>query len=277
MSQLFKNKVVVITGASAGVGAASARRFAAAGAKVVLSARGEPKLKALADELTKELPNTESAALVIPADVSDYAQCQNLIDQTVAAHGRIDVLVNNAGVNHRGPIKGLQAAQLAQIVDTNLRAPIILTKMALEHMPAGSAVVNVASIAGQIPVVDEATYSATKFGLRAFTYALSEELKAAKISASVVSPGPIETGFILEDMDHVPDFVFSQPMSTAEEIAGLVFACATDGKVERSKPSSSHIMATLGYLFPTLPCLARPMLESRGRKAKQKYRAKHGL
>ncbi len=273
MLKSFKDKVVLITGASAGVGAASARRFAADGAKLVLAARGAEKLEALAGELSAG----ENTVTPITADVSDPAQCRRLIAQTVETHGRIDVLVNNAGVNHRGPIKGLEAEQLAQIVDTNLRAPIMLTKMALAHIPAGGAIVNVASIAGQIPVVDEATYSATKFGLRAFTYALAEELKEAQISVSAVSPGPIETGFILEDLDHVPDFVFSQPMSTADEIAELVFQCAADGKVERSKPGSTHAIATLGYLFPSLPRLMRPLLEPRGRKNKEKYRAKHGL
>ena len=273
MPKTFNNKVVVITGASAGVGAATARRFAGAGAKLVLAARSAKPLEALA----KEISTQDNAALVVTSDVSDPAQCEQLIARTVEVHGHIDVLVNNAGVNHRGPVKGLEAQQLAQIVDTNLRAPIVLTKLALKHMPAGGAIVNVASIAGQIPVVDEATYSATKFGLRAFTYALAEELRAGGISASVVSPGPIETGFILEDLEHVPDFVFSQPMSSAEEIAELVFQCAADGKVERSKPASTHVIATLGYLFPSLPRLMRPLLEPRGRRAKAKYRAKHDI
>lgn len=271
MSTVFKDRIVVITGASAGVGAASAQRFAKQGAKLVLAARGKEKL----ETLTQQLNDAGHTATAIACDVSVPEQCAQLVAQTVAEHGHIDVLVNNAGVNHRGPVRDKTAAELGQIVDTNLRAPILLTQMALKHIPRGGAIVNVASIAGQIPVVDEATYSATKFGLRAFTYALAQELADAGISVSAVSPGPIETGFILEDLEHVPDFVFSQPMSTADEIADLVVRCAQDGKVERSKPRATHAIATLGYLFPSLPKLLRPLLESKGRKAKAKYRAKH--
>jgi len=272
MSNRFRGRTAVITGASAGVGEACARRFAAEGARLVLAARTEAKLQTLADELDAEV-------LPVEADVSKPGQCRLLIEKAIEAYGGIDVLVNNAGCNYRGPVESHTDAELMQIVDTNLRAPIVLTRLVLPHMRSagGGAIVNVASIAGQIPVTDEATYSATKFGLRAFTYALADELRDANITVSAVSPGPIDTGFIMDDLDHVPDLVFAQPMSTADEIAGLVVECAADGRVERSRPWSTHAIATLGYLFPRLPRALAPIMAKRGQKAKARYRQRHGL
>lgn len=268
MAGRFATKTVVITGASAGVGAATARAFAAEGANLVLAARGADRLQALAEELD---------AIAVAADVTRTDAASTLIERAVEAYGSIDVLVNNAGCNNRGPVASLEPDALAQIIDTNLRAPVVLTRTALPHLQAtGGAVVNVASIAGQMPLPDEASYSASKFGLRAFTHALAGELAGSGVSASVISPGPIETGFILDDLDHTPDLVFSQPMSTAAEIADLIMACAADGRTERSKPYISHLTATLGYLFPRLPPLLRPLLERKGRRAKQRYRARTG-
>lgn len=266
--QRFAGKTVLITGASAGVGEAAARAFAAEGANLVLAARGADKLGVLAEEL---------GAVAVTADVSVPGDCRQLVEKAVEAFGSLHVLVNNAGCNNRGAVESRTETELAQIVDTNLRAPIVLTRLALPHLrAAGGAVVNVASIAGQLPVPHEATYSASKFGLRAFTYALAEELRGSGVTASVVSPGPVETGFILEDLDHVPDLVFSQPMSSAEQIAALILDCAADGKVERSKPAMTHALATVGYLFPRLPRLLRPMLESKGARAKARYRSEYG-
>lgn len=262
----FKGRTVLITGASSGVGAACARQFAARGAHVVLAARGAEALQQIADE---------TGGTAISADIARNDECRRLIDACVEATGRLDVLVNNAGCHHRGPAETVDAEQIAQMVDTNLRAPLVLSRLALPHLHAveRGAIVNVASIAGHMPVPGSATYSATKFGLRAFTYALAEELRGTTVYPSVVSPGPIETGFILDDVDAVTDLTFSQPMSTPEQIAALVLACAADGRVERSRPKSSRVLATAGYLLPALPRLLRPMLERRGRRAKQRYRA----
>jgi short-subunit dehydrogenase len=134
-----------------------------------------------------------------------------------------------------------------------------------------AAIVNVASIAGRIPLPYEATYSATKFGLRAFTFALAEELESTGITVSAVSPGPVETGFLLKDVEEVPDIVFSQPMSTAAEVAALVLDCAYDGALERVCPQLSGYLATAGYLIPQLPRMLRPILQYQGRAAKERY------
>jgi short-subunit dehydrogenase len=270
MAERFPGKVVVITGASAGIGAAAARRFVAEGARVVLAARGVSELEGLAHELGG------TRALAVPTDVSDAAAAKALLERAEAAFGAINVLVNNAGYNRRGAVEHVPAEDLARIVDVNLRAPIVLTRLAIPYLrrAGGGAIVNVASIAGRIPLPEEATYSATKFGLRAFTFALAEELQGSGITVSAVSPGPVETGFILKELEEVPDVVFSQPMSSADDIAKLILECAADGSIERAHPASSAYLATLGYLVPQLPRLLRPLLERQGRAAKQAYIAK---
>ncbi|MCX4247665.1 SDR family NAD(P)-dependent oxidoreductase [Paraliomyxa miuraensis] len=262
-----------MTGASTGIGAAAARMFAAEGAAIVLAARGREALEALADELRAGGHRAE----VVPTDVADMDAMRALVERTVEWGGRLDVLVNNAGVNHRGELERQTPEQLAQLVQVNLTAPIVLSRLALPYLREHQgAIVNVASLAGRIPVVHEATYSATKFGLRAFTFALAEELREAGVRASVVSPGPVDTGFIMEDLDHVPDLVFSQPMSTAEQIAELVIECAVDGRPERVRPEFGARLATLGYLFPALRRALLPVMERKGRAAKQRFRTRGG-
>lgn len=261
----FHGRTVLVTGASSGVGAACARQFAARGADVVLAARSAEALQAVADEV---------GGTAIRADISRNDECSRLIEACVAATGRLDVLVNNAGCHHRGPVASIDAAQIAEMVNTNLRAPLLLIRLALSHLQAvpRGAIVNVASVAGYMPVPGSAAYSATKFGLRAFSRALAEELRGTSVYPSIVSPGPIETGFILDHIDDVTDLTFSQPMSTPEQIAALVVACAADGRIERSRPKISRVMTTAGYLLPTLPRLLRPLMERRGRRAKRRYR-----
>lgn len=268
----FQDKVIIITGASAGVGAATARQFFAAGAKLMLAARGREALDAQAAEL-----GDAQRVRISCCDVGQMADCQRLVDETIAAFGRIDGLVNNAGCNHRGAVAENRAADLAQVIEVNLRAPIVLSNLVLPHLQAagGGAIVNVASLAGRVPLPHEASYSASKFGLRGFSLAMRDELRGSGVTISIVSPGPIETGFILEDMDSVPDLVFSQPMSSAEQVATAIIDCARDGRAERAIPALSGALTTLGYLVPGIFRLLRPLFERKGARAKQRYRARH--
>lgn len=265
----FANKTVIITGASAGVGAAVARAFADQGANLVLSARGQEALENIANELS-----SRCQVEVVPMDVADMQGCQRLIDTALEKFKQIDVLVNNAGAHVRGNLEANSADSYAMMVDVNLRAPIVLSTMALPHLKKSScgAIVNIGSLAGMAPLQGAATYSATKAGLRAFSYALADETREHGIKVAVVSPGPIDTGFIMDEMDKVEDIVFSQPMSTAEQVADNVLQLCSNEETEIAMPWFSGKLVTLGYLFPKIRRAMRPGLYKKGAKNKEKYR-----
>ena len=269
----FRGKTVVITGASAGVGAACARAFAAKRAKLVLIARGEEALGAIAEEL-----RAETEVLAIAMDVADTGSCLKLFERVEQVFGAIHCLINNAGAHLRGSVESRNPEDLAAMVDVNMRAPLVLTAAVLPHLrkAGGGAVVMVGSLAGCAPLQGAATYSATKAGLRAFTYALADELRDSNISIGVVSPGPIDTGFIMDGMDQVEDIVFSQPMSSVEQVANAILKLAKGRRTEIAMPAVSGKMLNLLYLFPSLRRNLRPMLYKIGRKNKKKYRNRQG-
>jgi NAD(P)-dependent dehydrogenase (short-subunit alcohol dehydrogenase family) len=264
MVQPLAGKVVIITGASSGVGEAAARAFARAGASVVLAARSVDKISGLAKAL---------GGHAVPTDVSRVADLGALVEAALAAHGRIDVLVNNAACNARGELDSLDPEAISRVIDTNLKAPMLLTRLALPHLrKTRGVVVNVASIAGHVPLPGEAPYCASKWGLRGFTFAVRDEMRESGVALCVVSPGPIATPFVLDDLDHVPDLVFSQPILTAEQVAAAVVACATDRRRERALPRSTLFLARLSATFPWMQEILRPSLEAKGARVKAKLR-----
>ncbi len=270
MSHSFRNKTVFITGASLGVGRATAQMFHDLGANVVLVARREGPLLEAAEGLER--------SLVLPLDVNDLDAIPAAFEATVERFGSLDGLVNNAGAHFRGPLLERTASEVATMADVNFRAPLVLTRFALPHMQkAGSGfIVNVASLAGKVPLDGAATYSATKFGLRAFTYAMAQELRGTNITCSAVSPGPIDTGFIMDEIDEVEDITFSQEICSAEQVAQMIVDCAADGKIEREFPPLGGKLATLSYLFPSLRQTVKPILEKKGRRVKEELKRERG-
>lgn len=255
------SKVAIVTGASSGIGLSATERLITRGYTVVMVARTESVLAAEAARLG-------ASAVAWPLDVGDLTALALLPEQVVARFGRLDVVVNNAGVNHRGPMLSQPAEALAQVVHVNLSAPIVLTRAAVPHLPAGGAVINVASLAGMVPVPEQATYGASKAGLRAFTASAAAEHPTLRIS--VVSPGPVDTGF-LADTRRVADIVFSQPMSSPDAVAERVMRCLDQPSGEEAIPTVSGWLCTLGYLWPWLLRQLRPLLKKRGAAAKARY------
>ena len=262
----LEGKVALITGGSAGIGLAVAHRMAAAGARVVLVARGQQALNDAVQAIGDR-------AAAIALDVSDLAAVAALPARVVASHGRLDVLVNNAGLHHRGDTTKIDAAALGDMVTVNLTAPIVLARAALDHLPRGGAIVNIASIAGYTPLPGAATYCATKAGLRFFTLALANELEERGIRVATVNPGPVDTGFF-GDIEDVSPLVFSQPMSTVDTIADGVLRALDDGPIEVPIPARSAWLASVAYLVPTLGRWMRPRLIARGEVAKRAYMAR---
>lgn len=268
--QNFKSKTVIVTGGSEGVGAATARKFADAGANLVLVARGKKNLEIIAEEL-----RGKTGVLTCAMDVSDQDACVNLFKKAEFEFGSVDILVNNAGYHERGLVENVPAENLGRMIDVNLKAPIILCRLAIPYLKNasdGAAIVNVASLAGRTPVKGAATYSASKFGLRAFTFALAEELSGSNIKLAAVSPGPIDTGFIMSNIDIVADITFSQPLSTAEQVANEIMVLCVNDNRERSMPPISGGLTMLSYIFPWLGRRLQPLLDRRGRKIKRQLK-----
>ncbi|MGE5047990.1 MAG: SDR family NAD(P)-dependent oxidoreductase [Deltaproteobacteria bacterium] len=257
--------IALVTGASAGIGLSVARKLGAQGWRVALVARTERTLREAAGLLPA------GAAEIFVCDVGDAAACAALPGKVAARMGGLDALVNNAGFHRRGPLLEVDPRDLAAMVAVNLTAPVILTRAAAELMRAGGRIVNVASLAGMVPMRLQATYGATKMGLRAFSRAARDELLPRGITVSVVSPGPVDTGFFGEELERVADIAFSQPMSSADEVADAVLACIREGTPEIALPWLSGKLCTLGYLSPGLARLLRPGLERRGARNKAAY------
>jgi short-subunit dehydrogenase len=267
----FRDKTVIITGGSEGVGAAAAHSFANAGANLVLVARTRKNLEAIAEELGDKT-RVETVAM----DVSDPEACVNMFKKAQYEFDKIHVLINNAGYHERGPVETVSADDLGKMIDVNLKAPIMLCRYAIPYLKeAGEgAIINVASLAGRTPVPGAATYSASKFGLRAFSFALAEELADTNIKVAAVSPGPIDTGFIMSNIDIVTDLTFSQPLSTAHQVAVEIMKLCSNDKRERSMPPVSGLLTYLTYLWPAIGRVMRPALEKKGRRVKRELKLK---
>jgi len=269
---IFKDKTVIITGGSEGVGAATARLFAAAGANLMLVARSKKTLDSIAAEL-----RDKTRVEVFAMDVTDADARVDLFKKAAFEFGRVDILVNNAGYHARGPVRDVPAEDLGRIIDVNLKAPIVLTRLALPYLEeaGGGAIINVASLHGRLASAGASTYSSSKFGLRIFTLALRQELEGSGIKAAVVSPGPVDTGFIMENLDDVDDIVFSQPMSSAEEVAQAILDLCGNNIGEQAMPRSTGLLTTAAYLMPWLIKWLKPMLTKKGALVKARLKAEH--
>jgi short-subunit dehydrogenase len=182
-------EVAIVTGASSGIGAVTAKELAGRGATVVLAARRVNELEAQAKALT----DAGYRAVAIPTDVTDIEQLRHLTERTIELFGRVDVLVNNAGIAWRESYMENSIEQIEQIINVNLLSTILLTHVVLPGMMERrhGSLIFVASVAAHIPV--DPLYSATKFGVRGFALSLRRELANTGVSVSVVSPGFVRT------------------------------------------------------------------------------------
>ena len=267
---IFRDKTVIITGGSEGIGAATARLFAEAGANLVLVARNKKNLEGIADEL-----RDKTKVVIFPMDVTDPEACVDVFKKAAYEFGGVHILVNNAGYHARGDVADVDVGDLARIVDVNLRAPIMLSRIALKYLAeeAEAAIINVGSLGGRTPVAGSTTYSATKAGLRFFTLALADELRGSPIKVGLVSPGPVETDFILGDIDSTADITVSQPMSSPEQVAQAILDLCGNKQREVAMPWITGLLTTLIYLFPWIGRQMRPLLERKGRRFKERFKA----
>jgi NADP-dependent 3-hydroxy acid dehydrogenase YdfG len=195
----IKDKVVVITGASSGLGEATARLLSARGASVVLGARRQDRIQALARELTA----TGGKAIAMMTDVTDRARVKKLVDAAVREYGRVDVMINNAGLMPQAPLERLNIDEWERTIDVNLKGVLYGIAAALPYMQQQKSghFINVSSVAGHKVGPGFAVYAATKFGVRALSEGLRQEVKPYNIRTTIISPGAVAT----ELLDSVTD------------------------------------------------------------------------
>lgn len=187
MSNNIQGKVVVITGASSGLGEATARLLSAQGATVVLGARRVDRLQSLADELN----GSGGKALPMATDVTDYDQVRKLVDAAVETYGRVDVIINNAGLMPSSPLERLKIDDWDRMIDVNIKGVLYGIAAALPYMKEQKAghIINVSSVAGHKVRAGGAVYAATKHAVRALSEGLRQEVKPYNIRTTVISPG----------------------------------------------------------------------------------------
>ncbi len=187
-----EDRVVIVTGASSGIGWAVARRAAHKGFRVVLAARRAERLEALAARIAAD----GGQAHVVPADLVDLAAQRHLVDEAIRVYGRIDILVNNAGLPLPVPYAEATPEDLRRQWEVNVVALVTLTRLALPHLEASrGGVINIGSMISRFPVPGMGTYSATKIAVAGLTTALRRELTGRGVRVSLVEPGPIATEF----------------------------------------------------------------------------------
>ncbi|HEU5368007.1 MAG TPA: SDR family oxidoreductase [Ktedonobacterales bacterium] len=242
--QPLAGEIAIVTGASSGIGAATARELARSGARVVLAARRVDELEAQAQAIR----TAGGEAVAIPTDVSDPAQLTRLVEQTIERFGRVDILVNNAGFGSGKPLAETAPEGITQMVNVNLLSAMLLSRAVLPGMLARrhGAIISVASVAGHIAIAP--LYSGTKFGLRGFMLSLRRELLGSGVSVSVVSPGFIRTT-MNDERQGLP-----RPEVIARTIAKLVQHPRRE--VIRPRffyiPLFYHLAACIEWLFPWL-------------------------
>jgi len=191
MTEGIKGKIVVVTGASSGLGEATARLLSAQGATVVLGARRADRLQSLA----KDLEAGGGKALVLQTDVTRPEQVKALVDLTVQAGGRIDVMINNAGLMPQAPLERLKIDEWDRMIDVNIKGVLYGIAAALPHMKAQKSghIINVSSVAGHKVRPGSAVYAATKTAVRVISEGLRQEVKPYNIRTTVISPGAVRS------------------------------------------------------------------------------------
>ena len=189
---MLNQPVAIITGASRGIGRTVAQKFAKEGMAIALVGRDNSALQETADLIKKE---SNQPTLQIQADLMDSQQIDSIVNHTVDEWGRIDVLVNNAGIMYQKPFAEHTQEEIQKTLDVNLRAVIFLTQKALPHIrkAENGAIINIASLAGKNPVKNGTVYAATKWALRGFAASLMQEVRQDDVRVVTVFPGSVDT------------------------------------------------------------------------------------
>jgi NADP-dependent 3-hydroxy acid dehydrogenase YdfG len=250
MPNSLDGTVALVTGASSGIGEATARALAAEGAKVAVAARRLERLERLA----AEIGGTGHTALAIESDITDQDQAIGAVERTVSELGRLDIVVNNAGVMLLGPIESAPTEEWDRMIDLNLKGLINTTHAALPHLLAAAEnsgrgcadVVNISSVAGRVARSGSGVYNLTKFGVGAFSESFRQEFAARKVRMTIVEPGAVAT----ELSDHVRDGVREEMRKRFADIERLEASDIAD-VIAYSVTRPSHVSLNEILIRPT--------------------------
>jgi NADP-dependent 3-hydroxy acid dehydrogenase YdfG len=237
LRRTLSDEVAIVTGSSSGIGAATARELARRGARVVLAARRVDELEAQRRAITL----AGGQAITVPTDVTDAAQVARLVERAHQAFGRVDVLVNNAGVSSSTPLAATSSDEITRLLRVNLFGAMLVTRAVLSEMlqRRHGAIVSVGSVQGRVAV--DPLYSATKFGVRGFSLALRRQIAGSGVSVSLVAPGNIRTAMTSGLRERMPG---------PELIAGTIADVIVSPRREVIVPSKYHAIVWLDQLLP---------------------------
>lgn len=212
----LKDSVALVTGASRGIGRGIAAALAREGARLVISARGADAL----DEAHRELEQQGTDVRAVVGDVGDERQAAAMVTAALDSWGRLDLLVNNAGVGYRGAIEEMPTEQFDRLFQTNVRGPFLLIKAAVPQMKkqGGGTIVNISSLAGKNPVPNMAAYAASKWALHGLSMSILGELRRDKIRIIIVSPGSTASNFNVRPEKRAKADRILQPADIAEAL-----------------------------------------------------------
>jgi NADP-dependent 3-hydroxy acid dehydrogenase YdfG len=235
MNMPNSNKVVVITGASSGLGEATARLLSAQGSIVVLGARRVERLQAL----TEELNQSGGKALAVPTDVTELNQVKQLVDTAVQTHGRIDVIINNAGLMPVSLLERLKVDDWNRMIDVNIKGVLYGIAAVLPYMKEQKRghIINVSSVAGHKVRPGNVVYAATKHAVRVLSEGLRQEVKPYNIRTTVISPGAVSTelpGSVTEPdvADNIRNFYDAYAIPADSFARAVVFAMSQPDEVD---------------------------------------------
>ena len=241
----FQDKVAIVTGASSGIGRATALALAEQGARVALASRNEEALSALAEELKRQ----SRQVIVIPTDVTQRDQVEALVREVIAQWGRVDILISNAGEYIRAPITDLDPADLQRSLDVNFFGGVYCVKAVLPHMLAQKSgqIVFVTSMDGKIGLPPDAPYVSAKFALTGFCEVLRQEVRDSGISVTNVLPGRVDT-VMIEDLK----FAWISPKISPESVATAILTGIRKRKPIVIVPPQAKLLYYINVFAPTL-------------------------
>ena len=244
-SQDLSGRVVAITGASSGIGEATALAAAAAGAAVSLAARRGDRIEAIAERIRQE----GGSAVAIPTDVTDEAFARAFVAGTTEALGGLDALVNNAGLMLLGAVTGADTQEWRRMIDVNCLGLLYCTHAAIEVMgPAGAGhIVNVSSVAGRRAQLGSAVYNMTKFGVVGFSEGLRQEVLHQNIRVTVVEPGWVET----ELLDHNNEFILKMAEERKAKMGTLLASEDIANAIIYALGQPPHVAVSEVMVIPT--------------------------